>query len=630
MTIINKKGLIIAIVLIIFQTGCAIRNQLPICEKDGRQYCTLNGAFRNRWHNFYEIGLSCMEGQCYSEALSFFDRAMAYRKEDRRMARKYGIHCIDYFPHRESGLIHYLMGDDILAEQHLKTSILQEPSTKAQHYLNKVRTRQLKMMQIMKGPVLSIPASVYLTCKNPVLITGTAYDPAYIRSLMIDDRNVFIESTEKQVQFQEIRYLKEGLHTVTITARNLLDIETRQPLDILVDRSGPVISIHNISDNSIEGLLSDSCQILYLSADGESVPLTPAKRISFNIHKMKLSGFIKLIAQDSLGNKTIAMVPLTDAARQVSLAQTMYAGPAPFDPLTSRSPFNIVIDNWTDGQTIYDMTLDIRGTVFSDARIAKISLDHTPFSHINDRMGFFHRTIPLRMGHNKIVVCVQDILGRQYRRTLHIHRKQSRAWDLDQRFCVKYNMFKGCKSLCQVFHQTFWAEMMRRKRFSIQGGNNLKALKNASDITQKAHACVKGSIYNSREGIEIAAQLIKNNSRILGNVDVFDEHHKKTSSQSMIKKLAIELCDKLHHQFPLIDGTIVSIQNNRIWMMPQQGRLNVKHVIIPWPVIKYNKLTWQNDRITGMTCTSGKKRRLIGIYPRSNMTFSIGDRIIFR
>ena len=55
------------------------------------------------------------------------------------MARTYGMHFIDYFPHRELGIIHYEVGDLDAARKELELSLSHFPSAKARFYLDQVR-----------------------------------------------------------------------------------------------------------------------------------------------------------------------------------------------------------------------------------------------------------------------------------------------------------------------------------------------------------------------------------------------------------------------------------------------------------------------------------------------------------
>ena len=101
----NNKHLIILItILISCLYACAVKRTLPTCYKDNTPYCTLNGAFRGKWYDYYKVGLSCMEGYCYDKAIESFQHAINKRHADQYLARSYGMHFIDYFPHRESGI----------------------------------------------------------------------------------------------------------------------------------------------------------------------------------------------------------------------------------------------------------------------------------------------------------------------------------------------------------------------------------------------------------------------------------------------------------------------------------------------------------------------------------------------
>ncbi len=93
----------------------------------GKQYGTVKGTFRDRWWNYYERGLSFAEGAFYIEAIDDFRKAASREIRDQRTARTYGMHFIDYFPHREMGIAHYLLGDLEAARKELALSLTQFP-----------------------------------------------------------------------------------------------------------------------------------------------------------------------------------------------------------------------------------------------------------------------------------------------------------------------------------------------------------------------------------------------------------------------------------------------------------------------------------------------------------------------
>ena len=97
------------ILLILGSYGCT---QEPINThvKDGKTFGTVAGSFRNRWWNYYERGLSFADGGFFKEAAADLQEAIRQRDKDQRMARTYGMHFVDYFPHREMGIIYFEMG----------------------------------------------------------------------------------------------------------------------------------------------------------------------------------------------------------------------------------------------------------------------------------------------------------------------------------------------------------------------------------------------------------------------------------------------------------------------------------------------------------------------------------------
>ncbi len=118
---------------------CAVQSAGPVYTKDGKEYGKIGGAFRHKWWNYYERGLSYADGEFYKEAQADLREAVRQRDKDQRMARTYGMHFIDYFPHRELGIVYYQLGNSGLAKEELDLSLRQFPSAKARFYLDRVR-----------------------------------------------------------------------------------------------------------------------------------------------------------------------------------------------------------------------------------------------------------------------------------------------------------------------------------------------------------------------------------------------------------------------------------------------------------------------------------------------------------
>ena len=146
--LITSFGMIIAANIFL---GCASDSQ-RIYVKEGKQYGKVKGPFRHRWWNHYERGLSYADGEFYKEAEADLREALRQRDKDQRMARTYGMHFIDYFPHRELGIVYYQLGDLGPAKEELDLSLRQFPSAKARFYLDRVRKALIEQKALKISP----------------------------------------------------------------------------------------------------------------------------------------------------------------------------------------------------------------------------------------------------------------------------------------------------------------------------------------------------------------------------------------------------------------------------------------------------------------------------------------------
>lgn len=119
--------------LLILQ-GCQTFHDISI-EKDGKRYGVTNGLFKGQWWHHYERALSFAEGGFWKEAKLDLKEAIRLRKGDKKRAKAYSGRYIDYFPHRELGIIYYKQGRFQEAVRELKTSLSTEKSSQAESYL---------------------------------------------------------------------------------------------------------------------------------------------------------------------------------------------------------------------------------------------------------------------------------------------------------------------------------------------------------------------------------------------------------------------------------------------------------------------------------------------------------------
>jgi len=91
-----------------------------------------------KWYNYYEDGLKKMEIGNWSSAIENFNEAVKVKNQDTQQIKTYGMHFIEYFPHREIGICFYNLGQFDFAKNELTISIRQAYSSRAQEYLSKL------------------------------------------------------------------------------------------------------------------------------------------------------------------------------------------------------------------------------------------------------------------------------------------------------------------------------------------------------------------------------------------------------------------------------------------------------------------------------------------------------------
>mgnify|MGYP000042567777 CR=1 FL=1 len=94
----------------------------------------------SKWYNSYEQGLELVNKKQYQMAISKFNEALKARDTDTQKIRTYGMHFIEYFPHREKGICFYYLGEMQQAQHELQLSMRQQYSARAQQYLTKIQS----------------------------------------------------------------------------------------------------------------------------------------------------------------------------------------------------------------------------------------------------------------------------------------------------------------------------------------------------------------------------------------------------------------------------------------------------------------------------------------------------------
>ena len=582
-----KNIITIAIVINIF--ACAAK-QFPVCHKDGKTYCTYNGRFREKWYQYYEIALSCIEGECYEKALKALNMAKKTKPvdcRDHRLARTYGMHFINYFPHRETGIVYYYLGDYQNALAELELSIAHEKSDKALFYYDKT----MKALLMMKKPVQDISmiyleqlkdSNHYWTKDDPVIISGYASDTQYISEIHINKHLVFIEKAEKKIHFAYQLELDQGSHDVIISVKDLLGQKTVKLITVHVDRFGPVISIHERVDTYIKGEVYDDSGDISMTINNKKVHLEKGKYVQFTFPSIPGES-VKIVAKDRSGNITIAELNNNDLAfkhLQASCGYNISDANYVFPGLKPR----IQLLGWNSQTTVYTQRIDIEGKVVSHSPVQKLVVyGHT--MNVNGYYVFFNQSVNLNWGDNHVKIDVWDKAGNHAKNNISILCQEPEINKPYMRFTILKDEFEIISNFenNNFLEQIIYDAMVKQKRFVFLLGDKLnKQTQFSTDMANEIEidASLFGFVYSSKKGIEITTRLVDiNTDQILAIKDSYGE----STDLIDLKIMADEIVNKYIQAFPRVKSRITSIQQTELV-------IHANHQIYPeWPVIYYHE-----------------------------------------
>ncbi len=626
----SRQHLFILLALILsLLNGCALQPG-PVCVKHGKIYGRTSGIFRSQWDDYYERALSYVEGGCYPEAIFDLNEALKQRFRDQWMARTYGIHFIDYFPHREKGLIHYLTGDYDDAKSELELSLQHELSAKAFFYLDRVRNRIMEQeKQVVSIPHLTVRLppgksggyDEIWTKDDPVTVLGIAEDEQYISEIVLAGRPVFIEVSAKRVEFRDDLKLTQGRHEIDITARNLLGGTAKRTIILHVDRTGPLIILEKFDPGiGIQGYLYDESGVGSLIVDAEPAFVPEGKDVAFSVPIKPGIRSVTILAVDRLGNQTLASVnadmtaynpyPLLMAQNLVDATTIVQAPPALPGFKGALRP-EITLNGWRDEETAFLERVYIDGQVRGQSNIEELIIDNMPVRQRAGRIIFFNHFIALKEGRNTIRIRARDESGNTSIKDICITRRIPRVFQLEQRYSLAMYPFDNTYMTAEpgLFQYLFLRDLAARNRFQIMVREKLKKILHEQklDLGSKSPphevkpplSTLLGTIYETRNGIEIVTRLVDNKtSKILAIKDVYND----SKDHSALKSLAGKLAEKFHREFPLIDAMITQTTGKKLIAELGKGKANMG-----WPLIVYREDEPGRNPVTGRMLGSDTK-----------------------
>jgi len=586
--------------IIMVTVSCSKRSQAPVYKVGDKEYGIIKGTFTYRWWNYYERGLSYAEGEFFHDAISDLENAIEQRHEDQRMARTYGMHLVDYFPHRETGIIYYEMGDYINAKNELELSIQHYPSAKAHYFLDRVRKAILEKTTKDSLPpkiVLDFSQNEIWTKNDPVIVSGFVEDAHYISSVAIEGKPLFFEGSKQKIIFKESLKLARGKHRIGIEAKNLLGVATSTEITVHVDRDGPALTIEkiNFDENDknqiiIQGSVYDDSGLEAVIINGREVLITKSSVSDHFSKSIKTDeDTITIEAYDKLGNQTLARTSLSDLTTEnfsillASLDSEIVKGliSSALKKEDTYSPM-IHLKEWSDFQTVYLEKIYLEGQIRDDKGVSRITINGVPVLCREGKRIFFSYFFDLDTGENRITIEATDNEGNVSNRTITILRKVPEAMLSSERLSLMvlpfgYDSMEFSDNL--FFQGNLIGSLMDQNRFRIVERDKLDLILNehklsATDLVDKATAVkvgkliaarsiLTGNIIKTRNGFEVIGRLVDTEtSEILSTEDAFSEYVDIHTFKHLSDGLAI----KLHRDFPLITGQILKCKGNHIFI----------------------------------------------------------------
>lgn len=544
-------------------SACAITDK--VYEKDGKHYGVIEGAFRNRWYNFYERGQSYLEGGYTDDAIRDFQSALELRPGDQRRARTYGLHFIDYFPSRELGIAFLRDGKHERALELLRHSLDQVDSGRAEFYYNEaLKTSLLAQGKTDElGPTFDIPGLDQAVLPSTrVRIAGFVRDDSGVASLKLNGRVLLVTIASPELDLAETLELPPGVHEIKLEAWDLFGNYTRKVLAVKVDASSPTLSVVDFRlDRDARKLVvsaRDESDLASLRVDGRTVNVETLPRAGKEwAHEIAVGEnqhTITVEATDRAGNRSSLTVDVKDVAMRLERE--------------SKAPPTLNVD--APPGRVEEDTIFIDGTATSWAGLRELTIAGERINLRGAKSSYLRRAVPLKLGLNSIEVSVVDERDQVATRTFEVVRSKPYLELDNNKLSVAIAPWVGSREedARAAVEQNVENSLVEQGRFFVLDRSQLQAVlgelrlqsndlaKDGPDLLGvgerlNADATLMGWIERRGDSIEIYARLVNTSSgQILLEKDVYVED----TSLKNIRELVAGLGLKLRAGLPRLQG----------------------------------------------------------------------------
>jgi len=587
----------------------------PRYFKDGKQYGVTKGLFRERWWNFYERGSSFLEGGFFAEAAADFREAIKQRDRDQRRARTYGMHFVDYFPHRDLGVALHELGRHEEARKELKYSLASCETGKAKFYLNKVRKAIVEQAgSDTAAPSISLAdLGGAVTNDFKIDIKGEVEDDSYAEKVSVNDDPLFVELSAKKLPFAKKLKLKKGLNEIRVKTTDLLGKVSEKKIKMIGDYQGPMLNVKNYADGQevaenkvvLSGALADATGVTTLKVNDQVLAYNKEREVdfTFTVELEEGTNKISMAATDIAGNTTMAQLDLiyvprlakdklspSYAHRQNRPIRMALQGSGVLDTGENRyyaavervGKFRLNLKDLVDTQTVYYDTMYIDGSVTGLKEVRTVKINGEELFVMPGRTLYFNQLIELAEGDNKVVVEVADAAGNTAKKEINIKREIPKVHQIGNRMNIAILPFdiKGQEAgSADIVYDNLVDSFFEQQRFGIvsRGAELEKVLQelklSETELVDKskavkvgrlvaAEAILMGSVRETAGSLEVYARLVNTEtSTLLDAKDVYTQDKEMSQIQYITSGLAL----KFKHSFPLIEGTVIKVDGKEIY-----------------------------------------------------------------
>ena len=577
-----------SIALICTFEGCQTPPDRVSIEKEGKLYGVTEGSFRHRWWNYYERALSFADGGFWQEAISDLNQALGQRDGDQRRARTYGFHFVDYFPHRELGVVFYNQGRLEDAIKELMISLAAVKSSKAELYLDRARKALIEKSRLDQLPpeiTINSPAQLFLTNAFSTVIQGMASDDTYVRNIRVGKEEVPVDVSSQRIPFSIEVPLVPGQNSIPVSVTDLVGKTTTVLVSIQVDRTGPVVRIDEPAEGALirdtgvilKGYAFDDSGLSELVVNGQKFQCDGSQelRIEQPVLLQPSDRDLEVEVKDRAGNITSA---------RIDLRKTTEAPPREVPPpdRQDRTPPLLRMRNIEKEQTTYLAQAFIEGNVRDGEGVKHLFVNDEQILNKSGKNIYFSRLIKLNEGDNMVTIRGVDLSGNNNQVTIKIRRLAIKVHEVGARLRVAVGLFDRKtigidQQLSFGFEDLVTSAMLDRARFSAIERRQLMSLLEELKLSQTklvdedtalklgkilaADCMLFGSVLERVNSVETYARLVDTEtSQVMAAVDVYGED----VDIGVLRTLSTGVDLKLTQELPVVEGIVVESEGNRI------------------------------------------------------------------